>query len=284
MLTKYFTCVGSLLDNIYLIIKETRFLHFNNLRHIDFNTKNTIHILGNGKSLIDNSGFNDDVDYVVVNRHVLSEDFETRKPKFYVLADPHFFLHPEGISVLQEIKRKTEWDMYLFVPYDKSIIKTIKNIVKDNKFIHLICFYGTVATTKIDIIDYFLYKHNLGTPRLQNVLVAALYISIFSGAKTIKLYGVEHSWTKGLFVNDANEVCLYNPHFYDKGTVESKKVNDIQHSKDFWGQGNLTIGYILHAYANMFDAYHVIKRIADKEGVSIFNMTKESFIDAFVRN
>lgn len=58
-----------------------------------------LRILGNGKSLNEVSlTKNDTYDYMVVNRHVLGDNYVTIKPAYYVMADPHFFRHSEGLN------------------------------------------------------------------------------------------------------------------------------------------------------------------------------------------
>lgn len=51
-------------------------------------------ILGNGSSLnevwVDLDFFS--ADYMVVNRHVLSDSYSKIRPRYYVLADSHFFV------------------------------------------------------------------------------------------------------------------------------------------------------------------------------------------------
>ena len=62
----------------------------------------------------------------------------------------------------------------------------------------------------------YCYDCNLAMPSVENVMVASLYIAIYLGYKTVELYGVEHSWTKSLYVNDHNQVCLHDDHFMIK--------------------------------------------------------------------
>jgi len=232
-----------------------------------------LRILGNGSSL--NEVLNDlespHADYMVVNRHVLHESFEVIQPKYYVLADPHFFSHPEGLSILRQIIDKTSWDMSLYIPADADRSK----IYIRNPHIKL-CWYNTFHFDGFASWQTYFYTHNLSMPIVQNVLVAATYIAICKRFERVELYGVEHSWTKFLFVDEENDVCLYNSHFFDKGEIDYQKVKDIQH-EDF------TIGKLLRCYAQMFDSYWDIQAFAKRERVKVINKTKGSFIDAFER-
>jgi hypothetical protein len=239
---------------------------------------NTLRILGNGDSLREIlTGFSTQiVDYLVVNRFVLSEYYTILKPKYYVLADCHFFSRPEGINILKKIADSTTWDMFLFVPnkeYDK-----ISSIINDkNLFISLLPF-NNCNYQGYDNFKLFFWKKNLAMPLTQNVLVSSIHIAISLEYSIVELYGVEHSWTKYLFVNERNEVCLWNPHFYDEKKPEIKTVNEIQNCNYY------KVHLILRDYANMFASYWELKKYATYKNIRIINCTKGSFIDAFERH
>jgi hypothetical protein len=256
------------------------------IRHSDFslynklNAKNpkceTLRILGNGTSLLSvNLNTDRDVKYMVVNRHILADNYVELKPEFYVLADPYFFYHAEGLNILKKIYEKTTWNMELWILYSKHN-KTfmLKYIRKSNIKVR---FYNSTVFNGFNSLEMLVYKKNLSCPRVQNVLVACIYIGICLRFNLIELYGVEHSWTKNLFVNNENEVCLYNPHFYDnEKDLYSKTWKEIHHE-------DIRFCDALRAYANMFDSYFKLKKFANYKGVKIINCAENSFIDAFER-
>jgi hypothetical protein len=235
-----------------------------------------LRILGNGQSLLSaNLGASKKVKYMVVNRHVLADNYVELTPAFYVLADPHFFSRDEGLNILKKIHEKTTWNMELWIPYSKHNKKlALKYIDKSNI---KVCFYNCIPFDGFKSLAKLVYKKNLSCPLVQNVLVACIYIGICLHFKLIELYGVEHSWTKNLFVNDNNEVCLDNPHFYDKENINAKTWKEIQHE-------DMRLCEVLRAYANMFDSYFKLKDFANDRGVNIINCTKGSFIDAFEKD
>lgn len=238
-----------------------------------------LRILGNGKSL-NNSvlTLNDDVDYMVVNRHVLSDSYSKIKPLYYVLADPFFFFNKDGLKVIKTINDSTKWKMNLCIPRigGKSRRRIEKLII--NKQIHLI-WYNCTEYRGYSFVRYYMYRHQLAMPRVQNVLVASIMIGILKKYKNIELYGVEHSWTKNLYVGDDNLVYLYDPHFYDKNVVKPIPLQDSQYKDGY------PLHRILMEYANMFKSYWLIKNyvISQRLPVNIINRTKGSFIDAFKR-
>lgn len=266
----------SFVYSVYSLLKLLRYCKwglYNSLNKMGAEIKRLI-ILGNGSSL--NEVWADldffSADYMVVNRHVLSDSYSKIRPRYYVLADSHFFCHSEGISIIEKIYKETTWEMFLFIPVSSNELK----LPIANSNIHIVK-YNTVSFRGFNCIRKFLYEHNLSMPIPQNVLVAATYIAVCLHYEKVELYGVEHSWTKNIFVDDENEVCMYNPHFFDQSKVSCQRVKDIQHDSNF------TLHFLLRCYAQMFESYWDIQSFAKEKGVKIINKTKGSFIDAFPR-
>lgn len=272
------------------MIKEYIYTLFSILRiikncHIPtcFNLRNSgsnriLRILGNGKSLNENTfQVNPQIDYMVVNRHVLSDTYGSIKPLFYVIADPFFFTHKKGLSVLKQINNKTSWRMYLCVPFSHENRILLKEMIQNTNI--QIKFYNTCSFVGINRVAYYLYKHQLSMPVLQNVLVACIMLGIYMQYLQIELYGVEHTWTKYLSVHDDNLVYLENPHFFDKEPVDSKPLKDIQLTNEY------PFFLILENYSRMFRSYWEIKNFLKQTNskVQIINKTRGSFIDAFKR-
>ena len=88
-----------------------------------------LRILGNGKSLNGVELANEEmIDYMVLNRHVLADNYVELRPKHYVLADGHFFMREEGIEILKKINEKTTWDMSLYLYFDKKMLGKIESL------------------------------------------------------------------------------------------------------------------------------------------------------------
>ena len=237
-----------------------------------------LRILGNGKSL-NNTSINkaDNVDYMVVNRHVLADNYLDIKPRYYVLADPHFFTHEEGLEVMRRIDNSTCWDMSVFIPFRrrKSVHwnKEFKNERISLKTYNAFFFFG------YEKIAYFLYEKQLAMPMVQNVLVAAIMLGIQMNYDVIELYGVEHNWLKNIYVGEDNLVYLLNEHFYDKEKVSPLPQKTIQHKEEYPLYLNIS------HYARMFQSYWEIKNYLKRRNLNsrIINKTKDSYIDAFER-
>lgn len=261
---------------ILRILKQGNYFSYKQFSPVPNNKM--LRILGNGKSLNEVSlNENKDIDYLVVNRHVLGDNYTNIKPSYYVLADPYFFNHQEGINIIKEINAKTTWPLNLCIVYNRTTKKKIRNII-NNPYITLIT-YNTCSFDGYNRIKYLTFNWQLAMPVVQNVLVASLMIGIQKKYSIIELYGVEHTWTKYLFVNDNNVVYLENPHFFDKEKVAAKPVKEIQHTEEY------PFYLILKNYSRMFESYWDIKEYlkTNKKNTKVINCTEGSFIDAFER-
>ena len=235
--------------------------------------KSLLRILGNGsslKSLIDKMA--DDCEYMVMNSHVLHSSYLELKPRYYVLADPAFF-HPrpsyDGTKIVRKILDETTWEMTLFIPWEHTRGIDLKST-------------DWVTIEYVNQSDYrgpeqfreYIYEHNLAMPTVNNVLVSAIYLAIYIGYKDVELYGVEHSWTRDIYVNSKNQTCLRDNHFYDKEMVDDNVIVDCK--------GNPMRFYeVLKLYMDYFPAYWELRELADRHGCHITNCTQNSFIDAF---
>jgi hypothetical protein len=70
-------------------------------------------------------------------------------------------------------------------------------------------------------------------------------------------------------------VISIQPHFYKEDENEEKRIK-VDYLK-------YPLHQIINSFYIAFKAYHNIKRYAMHKGVSIYNVTPESFIDAFPR-
>lgn len=240
----------------------------------------SIYILGNGPSLnlISNQiKKTTNIKICVVNFAILSPLFREIKPQYYVIADPAFFSRPikeECFSNVIEELQKVNWKLTIHIPYkyyNKFHLEIKSSYINVIPF-HTIEFHENM---RFDNIKYLLYKSGLACPRIQNVIIGCIYCMINSGFKNIYLYGVEHSWTSQLVVNDKNQVCLKDVHFYDNENIKSipwKKLNNEIYK----------MHEILRTLSYTFIGYHDLQRYAHYLGdVKIINKTKNSFIDAF---
>lgn len=252
--------------------------NFHNYLYQDDQKKNLI-ILATGPSLKEDlvMGITDlqFSDICVVNEFCMHPMFEKLKPTLYLLADPLYFCE----DIMRDVDKKTvdvlskiNWSITIYVPYHyyHMVYKKL-----ESKYVSVCPYHCNPYSGWISVRDY-LYNKGLSMPAAQNVLIPSIFNGINLGYKQIKLFGVDHSWTKEIRVNNNNQVCLCDCHFYDvdKPILSPWKKCGGEYYK---------MHEILRDLALMFEGYQHLKEYADSKNCHIINMTKDSFIDAFER-
>lgn len=239
-----------------------------------------IHIIANGPSLEEELKHVDSnviANYCMLNMSVVTEIFDRIKPTMYVFADPLFFtkiLIGENNEYIQKFNT-VDWDMCICVPAEK--INQAKTLFGKNKHITIKALPSSLPKlVGSRLVRNYFYKHGMACPPLQNVVVGAIYASIMNGYKRIELYGVGHSWTTHLAVNEQNQVCLSDVHYYDLNAP----------MKPWYKLGGTPykMHEVLRDLAQMFDSYWELRYFTDNLGdIEIVNHTRGSFVDAFER-
>lgn len=234
-------------------------------------------ILGNGPSLAD--AIKNDLSKLqsspslAVNFAANAEEFQMLAPRYYVLADPHFFngVDDPNVKRLHEnINCKVNWKMMLFVPSNfKNATTWLNNRNVDVEY------FNPVGTEGFKWLTDMAYRTGRGMPRPRNVMIPAIMIAILLGYKEIYLAGADHSWMKTISVDEQNRVISVQPHFYQDNDAERERVTTTYM--------NYRLHDIVHSFYVAFKAYHEIAAYATTHGIHIYNSTPESFIDAFER-
>ncbi len=238
----------------------------------------TLIILANGPSLTqtinENLAILQRFDTLAVNFAANTPVFTSVRPRFYVLADPHFFSSKddENLRRLWNNLRSADWGMTLAVPC-KFRSKACDRLGSDANT--AIATFNDVGVEGFSTICRAAYSHKLSMPRPRNVLIPSLMIGIWLKYKKIYITGADHSWMRTLSVDDNNEVVSIQEHFYSENGSEQQRVRHEYR------------GYRLHqiveSMAVAFKSYHQIARFAAHAGTRIINATPGSFIDAFER-
>lgn len=209
---------------------------------------------------------------MAVNFAAIAPEFVRLKPRYYVMADPHFF-NPEvaddNMKALRRNLAAADWPMTLFVPVNyRSMARQLYGVAD-------IATFNAVGVEGYDAFCNAAYSSGLAMPRPRNVLVPSLMIAITLGYKEIIITGADHSWMSTLSVTDDNEVVSVQPHFYADGKEERARVRHEYR--------NYRLHQIVESFAVAFKSYHAIANYARSKGVKIINATPGSFIDAFPR-
>jgi hypothetical protein len=101
-----------------------------------------------------------------------------------------------------------------------------------------------------------------------NVLNAAIFVALNVGYKKLYLYGADHSWLKDLFVDQDNNICSYQNHFYDDNKIPYKMA-----------KGSLKLG--IQGIIDAFESYEILENYSKSINATIINKTQGSYIDIF---
>lgn len=234
----------------------------------------TIIVLGNGPSL--RQTIDDHLDTLkstpclAVNFAALADDFTAIKPRYYVLADPHFFSSNERVQQLIARLKQVDWEMTLFVP------ATAKNVPDFSGSRVTVERFNAVGIDAWPWLETALLRRRLAMPRPRNVLIPSIMIALWLGYKRVLVAGADHSWMQSIWVNERNEVVSVQPHFYKEPEGEQKRVDS-----EYRGY---RLHEIVHSFYVAFRAYHQIARFAQAIGSQVINVTPGSYIDAFPRS
>jgi hypothetical protein len=242
-------------------------------------------VLGNGPSLYqdvaDKLEFLSTKQVVCVNQFANSDWFEKIKPKYYVLVDPMWWLDsapPQTIvmrnNLINSLLEQTAWPLYLFLPHEAK--KLFEPRFSKSKFIRLV-FFNRTPLWGIRSYLYKLFDRGLGMPQTQNVLIAAIFLSMRLGFKKIALLGADHSWHETLVLDENNQVCVKYGYFNDREPKLAPFTID-------GSTGNIfTMDKIFLAIGRMFSSYREIEMYSHYLNVDIINLSSVTFIDAFKR-
>lgn len=248
-----------------------------------------IFVLGNGPSLSENLANQtflfQNTDCICVNCFADSAFFEVIKPKYYLLLDPIYWregclqmMTEERERVFSNIKTKTTWPIILLLPNDAKVTMNWSQIFQENKNIS-VTFFNSLPLKGLKYFVFNFYRMNLGMPPAQNVLVAAIFLSINMAYDKIFVCGADHSWHEDLAVNQENVVCLKDRHFYDSTEPILRPWYKGGADGETWKMHE-----ILAALGRMFEGYQELEEYSRYRNVEVFNCTKHSYIDSFKRH
>lgn len=245
-------------------------------------------ILGNGPSLKETLAEHDGAlqgkDSVCVNDFADSPFFIKLKPSFYVMTDPVYWARDAADHFRESFRRYNElirttvnWPLTLFLPAAARRWNFFMDLPRQNPRVAI----HYLNTTEIDCfrrLRFFLYRHGLAIPMMQNVLVAAIYVALQAGYKTIYVIGADHSWHESLYVDEHNRLFLKNDRVQD---------TEEQHLSPFYINPGHTIPYTMHKllgdFSRMYAGYEELEAYAKSLGAKIYNASEKSYIDAFER-
>ncbi len=227
-------------------------------------------ILGSGPSLVSQNLdclVNEDV--LSVNHIYRCQQIINLNPKYWVIADPKFWLESETflnpiIDTLENRLRNTN----LFMPTDS--LTCIKKEYSNNDRIF---FYSTLKENYNDKVESVDFSYPL-PPMLQNVICPSIMLSIFLGYEYIYLLGCDHTW----WGFSDEDITNYKPipHIYNSDKNDSEIIKDCYNSLGFTG--------LKETIERQRFEYNSLRCYAESMNVKIVNLTNGGKLDCFERD
>jgi hypothetical protein len=204
------------------------------------------------------------------------------KPEYLILSAPELWMEDVDdhyVSRAQElfgnISQLTDWNMRFLIPHEASRFKKWQEAIRQNQKIEIV-YYNNTPIEGESWLSFFFFRQKLGMPRPHNITIPALMSAIWMNYKKIYLVGVDHSWLPEISVDQENNVLIHQKHFYDSQTSAPRHMTKL-------GKGKRKLHEVLEKFVIAFKGYHSIQAFAKSLDISIYNQTKDSFIDAFER-
>lgn len=217
-------------------------------------------VIGNGPSLNgqDLAPLANEITFVSNYFHhhpIISESWQ---PKYYCLTDPSYFDGREPIELIRDIIAKASSASFFVPHYAADFLSHTKALPEERTFYVGLC--GGLEDEWTEIPDF-----TRVTPGVQTVVQLGIMAGMFMGCSTIYLMGLDHDWLShgGMPTN-----------FYNKEASKSQ----VQGNVGDWDYKSLML-----AMTTIWRVYEMHRRIAEKHGIKIVNLTNGGFLDVFER-
>lgn len=271
LLKKFYNFTFNLLLINKLIFSLLKILIYFRKEVINYSDKDSAIFIGNSK---EKRSFSKNVNSIraVSNFLIMDNDFfNSVSPTHYFIIDPLFFNSSEERfnkfwNEINNINQK----LILVVP--TLYFRKSKTLIS-NPLIEI----NSICLTPIDgpkSVIYFLTKLGLGSFRIKNVLGAFLLFCYKQKIKNINLYGVNHDWSRYMYLNEKLQLCLSN---------ESHK-NSLISSGQIWKKNSVEIWKVSEALKSLHEAflfYDFYENFFKKNNMEIINNSKDSLIQNF---
>lgn len=243
------------IDKSYLVLQ-------NNVQYKDIHAGERVFILCSGPSISQlNLTLLKDEKTIAVNSFYLHKDCQAISPTYYCEpAFEEYFSFDTVAQHLREMERSTPRAHYFFGLEEKNIVDQMEEF--NNRYVNYISFSKDGDKSDIDL--------TVPVIGVQSVSIMALEIAVYMGFQKIYLLGTEHDFL----------VTGKYTHFYNYqesiAATEDKNLDDEGRMADSYDE-LLTAAYIL------WSQYKVLRKIAEKKGIKIYNATPGGVLDLFER-
>lgn len=203
---------------------------------------------------------------MAVSCFYLHKDIETIQPTYYCSARWNGQWSGEaaenlGLKYVREIKEYTRDSQYFFSVHDKEMIDKSKAFGL-NEVYYYDCGVSGSVYEEFDFCQKIM--------PIQSVPILCLQLALYMGFQEIYLLGTEHdSLVTGKY--------SYFYSYYDSVVSQENGATDSQ------GNLNDTFESQLECTHTLWEQYKIVKKIAEKQGIKIYNATPSGVLDIFER-
>lgn len=282
------------LQTVYLLkcILQSDILHYHKFPLLNAFEGRKAYVLVNGPSLkkalkeYDEGKLFFDENSFMVNLSPLDSHFFKIKPKHFLLSDPIFYQDFEQKKdqvrrMYDLLEERVDWDLYLYIDFinDWENDKLINYSRIKNPHIHFVKLNRWHCSQLYPPLRHKLYKKGWFMPEDGTIANVAIYVALIEGYKEIELYGADHNMFLELAVNDNNELCSLDSHFYEDGTPKMHVLKNCLVTEDV----AFRVHEFLYIVYVMFNSHNLLRQFADYMGAKILNCTPGSMIDSYER-
>lgn len=252
----------------------------------------TAYVLVNGPSLRETYEKYDKGELVItndcfmVNLSALDPHFKQIKPKHYCISDPMFYYDylpkKDQIRQMYDIfEKEVDWDMYFYLCFstEEEYRKIIEYSGIKNPHIKWVFMNRKTCANLRPKLRNKLYLTGYFMPEDGTIANTAIYLALIEGYKEIRLYGADHNMFLELAVNEKNELCSLDSHFYDKEKPKMKVFKNVDPNVD----KAFRVHEFMYVLYIMFQSHALLRELADYIGARIINCTPRSMIDSYER-
>ncbi len=242
-------------------------------------------VLANGPSMVKDyevlkqEGNIEKCEFLMMNFSANSDLFLQLKPSVYCLADPMFFKADTRIEkvrgLFDALNTKVDWDMTLVLTVCVEDFKAFSQI--NNPHIKMERVLN-VSYEGPEHFRFYMYRHGWCVPERGTVANLAVLYGIQKGYKRIELCGIDMTFFEGICVNEKNELCTLEKHFYDKDDVIFKKPFVYGVTGEV-----MSLSMYIDMVGKMVKSHNMLKSYGDSLGVSFLNRTECSMLDSYPR-
>lgn len=219
------------------------------------------------------------VDYFVLNYFANEDVFFQIKPKHYCFADPMFFQYShrqeEVKSLFKLLEEKIDWGINIYIP--SNLCKKFKDFSGFTNPNMKIVRINSTEFRGYEKFRNFFYKKGLSIPFIGSVVNLAIFVAINKRFKYINVYGVDHTFFDCIEVNNQNQLCIKQTHFYSDKDAKSIPILRVDNGE------NLKISDHLFSVTKVFESHDYLYKYSKYLNIKITNYTKKSLIDSYDR-